>query len=125
MTTRDSTGSRRRFLKTVAAGIAVGGFAPALARATQRVANSRVIPRHGEALPVVGLGTSRTFDMQPAQAPGSPLEEVMRIFFENGGQLIDSSPMYGNAEAVTGALLDELRIGQQLEKEDRKVLIII
>ena len=32
----------------------------------------------------------------------------MRAFFENGGQLIDSSPMYGSAEAVSGALLKAL-----------------
>ena len=43
--------------------------------------------------------------MSADAAVQSPLLEVMRAFFDNGGQLIDSSPMYGSAEAVTGALL--------------------
>ena len=57
---------------------------------------------------VVGLGTSRTFDVNSDAAVQSPLLEVMRAFFDKGGQLIDSSPMYGRAEAVTGALLKEV-----------------
>ena len=68
----------------------------------------RFLQASGEKLSVIGLGTSRTFDVNAADAAQSPLLEVMRSFFANGGQLIDSSPMYGSAEAVTGALLQAL-----------------
>ena len=66
----------------------------------------RRIPSSGELLPVIGLGTSRTFNVDPG-AIGS-LVDVMRGFLAAGGTVIDSSPMYGRAEEVTGALLDRL-----------------
>jgi diketogulonate reductase-like aldo/keto reductase len=70
--------------------------------------HTRPIPRTGEALPVVGLGTWQTFD---ARDPGEhgPLLEVLRRFFAAGGRVIDSSPMYGRAESVVGELLAQLR----------------
>jgi aryl-alcohol dehydrogenase-like predicted oxidoreductase len=68
----------------------------------QRV-NTRKIPRTGEELPVVGLGTWQTFDVS---ADGrEPLDDVLRKFLDAGARVIDSSPMYGRAEEVTG---DEL-----------------
>ena len=65
----------------------------------------RPIPRSGDLLPVMGMGTSRTFD-----TPGDPdsmarLTEVMQAFFNGGGKVIDSSPMYGNAETRVGDVL--------------------
>lgn len=66
---------------------------------------TRPIPATGEALPVIGMGTSRTFDVGPDPALRAPLADVVRTLFDGGGTLIDSSPMYGKAEAVTGELL--------------------
>ena len=66
---------------------------------------SRKIPSTGEALPVIGLGTSRTFDVASTPEALKPLAEVLRALFAGGGTLVDSSPMYGKAEAVTGELL--------------------
>jgi len=106
--------TRRRFVKTAAASALLGALAPALGRAAESAAIRKIIPSSGERLAVIGLGTSRTFDIAPAEAAASPLVDVMRAFFERGGQLIDSSPMYGNAEAVTGALLDEVGRTPQL-----------
>ena len=63
--------------------------------------NTRAIPRTGEALPAIGLGTWQTFDV-PDHAP---LDDVLRGFFAGGARVIDSSPMYGRAEAVTGDVL--------------------
>jgi len=65
----------------------------------------KTIPSSGEQLSVIGLGTSRTFEIDSSNAAQSPLVAVMQAFFDKGGQLIDSSPMYGSAEAVTGSLL--------------------
>lgn len=62
-----------------------------------------------ENLPVVGLGTSRTFDVNSDAKIQSALQQTMQIFFESGGTLIDSSPMYGEAEQVTGRLLKNIK----------------
>lgn len=62
------------------------------------------IPRTGELVPCIGLGTSRTFDEDPA-APPAALVEVMQGFLDFGGALIDSSPMYKRAEEMVGALM--------------------
>jgi diketogulonate reductase-like aldo/keto reductase len=66
---------------------------------------SRSIPSTGEAMPVIGLGTWRAFDVGVGAATRRPLGEVLRSLFHSGGRMIDSSPMYGRAEAVTGDLL--------------------
>src|SRR5579871_516647 len=70
---------------------------------------SRSIPRTGELLPVIGLGTWQTFDVGDDQAEVAKLESVMRGYFTGGGAVIDSSPMYGRAEAVAGMLLAQAR----------------
>jgi aryl-alcohol dehydrogenase-like predicted oxidoreductase len=70
---------------------------------------TRPVPRSGEALPTVGLGTWQTFDVAEGGAERAPLEEVLRRFLDGGGRVIDSSPMYGRAEAVVGDLLSRLR----------------
>lgn len=72
------------------------------------------IPKSGEKIPVIGLGTARTFDVTPEQALASPLLDVMRLFVERGGTVVDSSPMYGYAESVIGALASKLDIGKSL-----------
>jgi diketogulonate reductase-like aldo/keto reductase len=69
---------------------------------------TRPIPSTGEAIPVIGLGTWRAFDAGTDETTRRPLGEVVQLLLDAGGQLIDSSPMYGRAEAVTGDLLADL-----------------
>ena len=69
---------------------------------------TRKIPITGEALPVIGLGTWQTFDVGGSEAARAPRLEVLRAFLAAGGRVIDSSPMYGRAETVTGDLLARL-----------------
>ena len=73
---------------------------------------TRPIPSSGEKLPVIGLGTWQTFDVDLAQS--APLAEVLRTFVKLGGRLIDSSPMYGRAEQVIGDLLTKLKLRDSL-----------
>ncbi len=98
---------RRRFLKN-AAMLAIAGNNPALFAAEEPVRIRKIIPSSGEKLAVVGMGTSRTFINPDDAAFQQQLLEVLRIFFSNGGQLLDSSPMYGPAESIVGQLLPKL-----------------
>jgi aryl-alcohol dehydrogenase-like predicted oxidoreductase len=67
--------------------------------------DARPIPSTGEALPVIGCGTWMGFDVASGSAEHQRLPGVLDALFAAGGRLIDSSPMYGRAEAVTGELL--------------------
>lgn len=102
--------NRRDVLRgTMAAGAALGlpsGAAASAAPRAEAVARRR-IPRTGELVPCVGLGTSRTLDVDP-DGDLAELVEVVRVFLDAGGSLIDSSPMYGHAEAVVGRVLARL-----------------
>ena len=75
---------------------------------------ARPIPATGETIPAVGLGTWRTFDVGAAEAERAPLRDVLRRFVELGGRVVDSSPMYGTAEAVVGDLAAALGVGDRL-----------
>jgi len=74
----------------------------------------RPIPRSGELLPVVGIGTWRTFDVGPNDAARGELKAVLRELVALGGRAIDSSPMYGEAERVVGDLAAELKLRKSL-----------
>jgi diketogulonate reductase-like aldo/keto reductase len=71
---------------------------------------TRPIPSSGEAMPVIGLGTWSVFDVREDPAARAPLNEVLRRLVDAGERLIDTSPMYGRAEAVTGDLVAELGV---------------
>ena len=95
---------RRRFLKTIAVA-GVLPLVPRLSGAEPKAVITKPIPSTGEPLPVIGLGTSRTFNVGRDPVKLNELRPVLQAFFDQGGTLIDSSPMYGTAEDVTGALL--------------------
>lgn len=64
----------------------------------------RSIPSSGESLPVYGMGSWKTFDAAPG-ADRKRLRPVLDAFFDAGCRVIDTSPMYGRAEAALGELL--------------------
>lgn len=74
----------------------------------------RTIPSSGEKIPALGLGTARTFDTGASGADLAPFKDVMRAFVERGGTMVDSSPMYGQAERVVGELVSSLNIADQV-----------
>ena len=75
---------------------------------------TKAIPVSGEKIPVIGLGSSRTFDVGATDAERKPLEEVLSAFVAAGGKVIDSSPMYGKAEQVIGDLSAKLGLRKKL-----------
>jgi diketogulonate reductase-like aldo/keto reductase len=99
--------SRRRFIRCLAAA----GLLPLLPRMNAMAAPAmitRPIPSSGEAMPVIGLGTWSVFDVGEDPKARAPLKEVVRRLVDAGGRMIDTSPMYARAEAVTGDLVAEL-----------------
>jgi diketogulonate reductase-like aldo/keto reductase len=75
--------------------------------------DTRPIPSTSEPLPVLGCGTWQAFDVAPDDRRVSSLTEVLRTLFAGGGSVIDSSPMYGRAEAVVGQCLTALKPAQR------------
>jgi diketogulonate reductase-like aldo/keto reductase len=80
---------------------------------------TRPIPSTGEAIPRVGLGTWITFNVGSDPPARAHCAEVMRAFFEAGGRLIDSSPMYGSSQGVVGDALKALGAGQRVFAADK------
>jgi len=74
----------------------------------------RPIPRSGERLPVLGVGTWQTFDVGVTDPARAELKEVLRELAALGGSVVDSSPMYGEAERVVGDLAADLKLHQSL-----------
>jgi diketogulonate reductase-like aldo/keto reductase len=70
----------------------------------------RKIPSTGELLPCVGLGTWQTFDVGNDISERETLKEVLKILYQFGGKMIDSSPMYGTSEQVVGDLTYETKL---------------
>jgi diketogulonate reductase-like aldo/keto reductase len=106
--------------RTVLKGIAGAGAWLAAGRPDARepvstgAAIKRAIPASGEQIPVIGLGTYQVFDVGTSASDRAPLKEVLQALVNNGGSVIDSSPMYGGAEEVVGDLTAELGLRPSL-----------
>jgi diketogulonate reductase-like aldo/keto reductase len=99
--------TRRKFLELLGAGTALS-MTPAWLRAEARSVTKKSIPSTGELLPVIGMGSARTFDVGRDPRARAALLPVLQALFDHGGTVVDSSPMYGSAEEVLGALLKEV-----------------
>jgi diketogulonate reductase-like aldo/keto reductase len=108
--------TRRTVLKGIAGAGAWLAMTPSQAQqgATPNTIIKRAIPRTGEQIPVIGLGTYDAFDVASAEADRAPLKDVLNGFASAGGSLVDSSPMYGRAEAVVGDLTAGLGLRRSL-----------
>ena len=122
----DSTSTLRRRL--LAAGAAAGAStllpsalwaatttndaakdAPSAATSAMR---TRAIPSTGEQLAVMGLGSSGTFSYANGQR--AALRQVLDAFVAHGGEMVDTSPTYGNAETVIGELARDTGLRDEL-----------
>ncbi|HEY0291650.1 MAG TPA: aldo/keto reductase [Hansschlegelia sp.] len=68
---------------------------------------TRAIPSTGEKIPVIGMGTSGSFEVQPGSSEETALRDVVKTFFAGGGTVIDTAPTYSNAEDILGPILAE------------------
>lgn len=104
--------SRRHFLGDALALSALAMVPPPGHSAA--LSATRMIPADGRRLPVVGLGTWQTFDVGRDAAARANLGRLLLRFSELGGELIDSSPMYGSAETVIGELARQHKLHERL-----------
>jgi aryl-alcohol dehydrogenase-like predicted oxidoreductase len=101
--------STRREFMTHATALAAAGAFPLPASASAQDASSslitRPIPRTGERLPAIGLGTAQVFDVGDDSERRAALAQVLRTLVDGGGSVIDTASSYGSAEQVVGALV--------------------
>jgi len=108
MTERMHSLDRRALLASLAATGAVAGLGPTALRAADGAIITRPIAATGELIPAIGMGTWITFNVGDDPALRDQRLEVLRTFLDMGGTVVDSSPMYGTAEAVLGHCLGRL-----------------
>jgi len=106
---------RRTLLQSLAGFVPAGWSGAAFAQAPA----SRAIPSTGERIPLIGLGSWITFNVGQDAVARAACAEVMRAFFEAGGRLIDSSPMYGSSQPVIGQGLAKLGRSQTVFAADK------
>lgn len=100
---------RRKFLALSLIGL-YNTFVPSysFSETINQLQINKIIPKTGELLPSIGMGTWITFDIGYNTDEVNKRAEIVRNFFSNGGSLIDSSPMYGSAEKVLGLCLEKI-----------------
>jgi len=99
---------RRLFLQGLAGLGAMTALGPGFA-APSAQAIKKAIPASAENIPVIGMGSWLTFDVGNDQSARATRVQVLQAFFDRGGALIDSSPMYGSSQEVIGHCLRRIR----------------
>ncbi len=98
---------RRTAVKLMAAAAAAAIAPPGVTAVTPVTMSTRKVPSSGEEIPVIGMGSSNTFDVGEDAASRGGLRGVLQALVDGGGRVIDTSPMYGRAESVLGDLIDD------------------
>ena len=113
MNTPRNTLTRRELVRWIAAGTLASAL-PSRAEEPVRTMATRAVPGSREAIPVIGMGSSNTFDVGASDAERAPLGDVLRALTDAGGTVIDTSPMYGRAEQTIGDLVESLGLRSRL-----------
>jgi aryl-alcohol dehydrogenase-like predicted oxidoreductase len=103
--------TRRQALEAGAAFGAVAAFGSARAQTGELI--QKRIPKSGELLPPIGIGTNR-YGVGAGEEERTPLRDTMARFVELGGKVMDTAMIYGTSEAVIGELAQGLRIRERL-----------
>ncbi|WP_079228214.1 aldo/keto reductase [Pseudomonas putida] len=98
---------KRREVLRAGAALGLVAASPWLHAAGSAGLLTRKVPFTGEALPVIGAGTSGSFEVEAGSAEYQQLKVVLKAFFDGGGRVIDTSPNYGGADSILGQLLEE------------------
>lgn len=107
--------TRRTLLGSLAALPLAGSSASAAAPGAASAAlHTRIIPGANEAVPVIGVGTSRRYAQVSGEEQLAPLRAAIARFAALGGRVIDTAPAYGQAESVIGQLVEELGVRDKL-----------
>jgi diketogulonate reductase-like aldo/keto reductase len=106
--------NRRQTLKLLSSGATALAFSPTTVFAEEAKGAMKKIPSSGEEIPVIGMGTWRTFNVGSDTVLRDRCAEVLKTFFANGGSMIDNSPMYGSAREVVGYALKKIGIPKNL-----------
>lgn len=107
--------TRRTLLGSLAALPLAGSSASAAAPGAASAAlHTRIIPGANEAVPVIGVGTSRRYAQVSGEEQLAPLRAAIARFSALGGRVIDTAPAYGQAESVIGQLVEELGVRDKL-----------
>ena len=75
---------------------------------------TRAVPKTGEELPIVGLGSSASFRKIAASDDVSQLQEVIKALLDNGGTVFDTAPSYGESERVAGEILQKMNATEKV-----------
>jgi len=105
MDRRDRDLNRRTFLTGLGALAVTAEISCGRASAAPRQQLTKTIPSTGERLPLIGMGSWITFDVGDDTAARAQRVEVLQTFFDAGGALVDSSPMYLSSQEVIGHCL--------------------
>lgn len=98
---------KRRDVLRAGATLSVAAATPWLYAGSTGGLLTRIIPATGEALPIIGAGTSGSFEVAANSPEYQQLKQVLQAFFQGGGKVIDTSPNYGGADSILGQLLEE------------------
>jgi aryl-alcohol dehydrogenase-like predicted oxidoreductase len=74
----------------------------------------RPIPKTGEALPIVGLGSSATFSQVAGNDDVAAIKSVFQAMLEHGGTVFDTAPSYGASEEVSARAVNELGVADRI-----------
>ncbi len=99
--------------------LSASALVPVTSAASQEKLISKPIPSSGEAMPVIGLGSSRTFNVGDDLAARNTCTGVIQHFLDAGGRMIDSSPMYGSSQPVIGYALNKLGRSNEVFSADK------
>ncbi len=108
--------NRRNFIQSALVIASAANFTSSKALSGESITSSMLtnkIPSSAESIPVIGMGTNRNLTVHSGASLADKVT-LIKTFFELGGEMLDSSPMYGQAEEVIGQCLRQLNYPPQL-----------
>ena len=106
--------NRRHFIQALTASTMASLWPSSLNAKPQTSILTKTIPSSGQAIPAIGIGSWITFNVGRDPSLRQSRTKVLKAFFEGGGSMVDSSPMYGSSEEVIGFMLKELNYPKNL-----------